>query len=241
MKINGISVNYEDLETQKKSPIVLLHGWNQNIEMMRPFASFFSKNHRVIMIDLPGFGASQVPPFEYSIYDYALLINELLQKLKVTNPIIIGHSFGGKIALLYASIYEVDKLIILASPYRKVLKPSSKKIKILRLLKKVPILKPFEEFAKQRIGTANYRTATPLMRNIFVNYLNFDLSCDLWKIEAQTLLIWGDADEVVSINEGRELSKKIENARLVEIKNATHYAYLENLSYVIKQIYQIIY
>ena len=51
--------------------------------------------------------------------DYMEAIKSLLDRLKIENPILIGHSFGGKISLLYASKYKVKKLILFGSPFRK--------------------------------------------------------------------------------------------------------------------------
>ena len=73
--------------------------------MMKPVGDFLSRNNRVIIIDLPGFGESPEPDSIWTLYDYAKAINELLTGINVNNPILIGHSFGGKISLLYASIY----------------------------------------------------------------------------------------------------------------------------------------
>ncbi len=240
MNINGSFVNYIELGSAKKSTIVLLHGWGQNIEMMKPLGDFFKRNHRVIIIDLPGHGKSHEPTFDYSIYDFAIVINELLKKLKVTNPILIGHSFGGKIALLYSSLFQVNKLVVLGSPYRKSQKQDSVKLKLLKGLKKIPFLQPFEEFAKNRMGSSDYRNASKIMRQTLVNSVSFDLSNDVKKITAPTLIIWGSRDEAVPLKEAEDLEKLISNAGLVVIENATHYAYLEHLSYVLKVINKLI-
>ena len=56
-----------------------------------------------IIVDLPGFGESNEPDIIWTMYDYAECIHELLKSLKVKNPILVGHSFGGKISLIYAS------------------------------------------------------------------------------------------------------------------------------------------
>ena len=106
--INGVKVNYI-LYGEGEYTLVLLHGWGQNIEMMKPIGNAFSKEYKVLIPDLPGFGQSIEPDTIWTMYDYVECIHGLLEKLKIKNPILIGHSFGGKISLIYASKYEVSK------------------------------------------------------------------------------------------------------------------------------------
>ena len=79
-KIRDLDINY--VQYGKGLDIVLLHGWEQNIQMMEP------------ILDFPGFGSSQTPNYAYTIYDYATLLHELLESIKVEKPILIGHSFS---------------------------------------------------------------------------------------------------------------------------------------------------
>ena len=118
----GIKVNYKDFGQSDKEAIVYLHGWGQNIEMMEPIAKPFTDNNRLIIIDLPGFGASEEPNTVWSLEDYAKMVNSLLESLNIKEPNLIGHSFGGKISLLYASKYKVEKLILFGSPYKQEIK-----------------------------------------------------------------------------------------------------------------------
>ena len=133
MNINGVEVNYVRYGNPKGKTVVLLHGWGQNIEMMKPIGDRLDND--VIIVDLPGFGKSSEPTYPWMVDDYVECIKELLENLKVKNPILIGHSFGGKISLLYASKYKVDKLILFGSPFKKVVKKLSVKTKILKGLK----------------------------------------------------------------------------------------------------------
>lgn len=236
MNINDKLVNYIEYGNPKGKPIVLLHGWGQNIEMMKPVGEFFKEKYRVIIIDLPGHGMSDEPTYAYTVYDYVAVIKKLLKEIDVENPIIIGHSFGGKIGLVYSSMYKVSKLILLGSPYKKAITKLSLKIKIMKKLKKIPVLRLFENVVKKRMGSTDYRDASPIMRQIMVNTVNLDISEVLNKIKAPTLIIWGSRDEAVPVEDAYELEKLIPNAGLVVIDGASHYAYLEHLSYVIKII-----
>ena len=151
--------------------------------MMKGLGDQFLDN-RVVIVDLPGFGASEEPKTVWTVDDYVDMLHELLQKLNIDCPIIIGHSFGGKIGLLYATKYKVKKLVCLASPYKKQVVQLSLKTKLLKTAKKVPGLKKLEGFAKKHIGSTDYKNASEMMRKIMVEHVNYDISNKLNNISA---------------------------------------------------------
>ena len=157
------------------------------------------------------------------------MIHELLDSLKVSNPILIGHSFGGKISLIYASKYEINKLILFGSPFKQNIKKLSTKTKILKSLKKVPGLNKLEGFAKKHIGSRDYKAASPFMRQILVEHVNLDITDEVKKIKCPTIIIWGSQDAEVPIEDAYDLEKLIPDAAVIEYPGCSHYAYLENL------------
>lgn len=229
INIKDIDINYIQYGSGKKN-IVLLHGWGQNIEMMNPIGKKLEKNATITIIDLPGHGESSEPKQEITIYDYCEIVKELLDKLKIKDPILIGHSFGGRIAIIYAGKYKVDKLVLLGAPcIRKETKVSTK-VKILKGLKKIPLLNKLEGFAKKHIGSRDYRNASCVMRKILVNTVNEDLSSYARDIVCPTLLIWGDNDTEAPLAEAQELEKIMKDAGLIVYEGGTHYTYLEFLN-----------
>jgi len=227
-KVKNINVNYCQYGSGKD--IVLLHGWGQNIEMMDPIGKFLKDKYRVTIIDLPGFGLSEKPDYAYTVYDYVFLLEELFEKLKIEKPSLIGHSFGGRLSIIYASRNEVEKLVLFGSPCVRHEQKSVKQT-ILKKLKKVKILSPFSNIAKKFIGSADYKNADGVMREILVKTVNEDLSECAKKIKCSTLLIWGENDEAVPVSEARELEGLLEDGALVVLPG-THYCYLENLQQV---------
>lgn len=216
-----------------KDTIVLLHGWGQNIEMMKMVADPFESDYDIIIIDLPGHGKSEEPKRVYTLYDFVDCVKSLLDSLKIKNPIFIGHSFGGKISLLYASMYEVKKLILFGSPFKCEIKKISLKTKMLKTAKKIPGLNKLEEFAKKHIGSTDYKNASPLMRQILVEHVNLDITDDVKKIKCPTLILWGTLDDAVPVERAYELENLISDAGVVIYENCTHYAYLERLGQTI--------
>ena len=229
MNIKDVNINYVQYGNSKGKDVVLLHGWGQNIEMMNPIGERLKNDYHITILDLPGFGKSSEPTYDWTIYDYYEMLKEFLKELKIKNPILIGHSFGGRISIIYASKEKVDKLVLLASPFRKSVKKDTLKIKILKFLKKVPLLKDLEDYAKTKIGSTDYRNASPVMRKILVNTVNEDLESCVRNIKVPTVLIWGDNDTAVSVEDARYMESIIPDAGLIVYEGCTHYAYLERL------------
>lgn len=225
-------INYIRYGNNKNRTIVMLHGWGQNIEMMKFIGDKLDED--VLIIDLPGFGKSKEPDTVLSIYDYANLVHDLISNLEIKNIILIGHSFGGKIALAYASKYKVEKLVLLASPFKSKENKINIRTKVLKKLKKVPGLNKLEEFAKKHIGSTDYKNASGIMREILVKHVNLDITEDVKKITCPTLIIWGDNDECVPVSDGKLLEKLINDSGLIVFEGCTHYAYLERLDQLIR-------
>lgn len=239
-KVHNVNIHYEMYGEDKKGTIVYLHGWGQNIEMMKPIADPFQNEYQILIIDLPGFGQSEKPDFVWKISDYVEMLHELLQKLKIKKIMLVGHSFGGKISLLYASKYKIEKLVVLAGPFRKTEKPISFKVKVLKTLKKVPLINKFENFAKKHIGSTDYKNADPLMRKILVEHVNLDIQKEVKRIKCPTLIIWGDCDGEVPVEDAYVLEKLIEDSGVAVLEGGTHYAYLEFLPRVISILHNFL-
>ena len=187
------------------------------------------KTHRLIILDLPGFGTSDEPEESWTLDDFVEMLKELLDKLKIDKPNLIGHSFGGKISLLYAAKYKVNKLMLLASPFKIKIKKPSLKVKLLKKAASIPGLGNLAEKMKKHLGSTDYKNASPIMREILVKHVNTDLTEDAKKITCPTFIIWGTNDEAVPVEDAYELEKLIKDSGLSIYEGCTHYAYLERL------------
>lgn len=235
MNIDGINVNFLDYGNNDGDAIVLLHGWGQNIEMMQMLGEPFKNKNRIIVIDFPGFGKSEEPKKVMNVTDYANLVKKLLDKLKIKKPILIGHSFGGRVSVKYASMYDVNKVILL-SPALRGHDRKGLKTKILKSLKKVPGINKLEGWAKNHIGSRDYKAASPIMKKVLVETVNEDLSSDAKKIKVPVILIYGDMDSEVPEEDTKEYERLIDDCGLILYEGATHFAYLERLNQTINII-----
>ena len=203
----------------------LLDGQKEAEEIINEFNSFQKQSENILSFSTP------------TIVDYYVeCIKELLDSINVKSPILIGHSFGGKISLAYASKYDTEKLILFGSPFRPAIKKLSLKTKLLKKAKKIPVLNKLEGFAKRHIGSDDYKSASDMMRKILVDTVNLDITEDVKKIKCPTLIVWGTLDEAVPVEDAYILEKLIPDSGIVIYEGCSHYAYLERLSQVVKVI-----
>ena len=230
--IKDVNVNYIQYGEGKRN-IVLLHGWGQNIEMMKPLGDNFSDKYRITILDLPGFGNSSEPSFPWTMSDYSNMLEEFVEKVGITKPIVIGHSFGGRLAIRYSANNPIEKLVLFGAPCIRLQEKLPLSVRFLKALKKLPLMNEFGEYMKQYIGSRDYKAASPIMRQTLVDVVNEDLSSYAKKIEEPTLLIWGENDTEAPVSDAKELERIMIDGALIVIPG-THYAYLENLGRVVE-------
>ena len=228
--INGLNINY--IQYGSGHDIILLHGWGQNIEMMKPVGDNFSDRFRITILDFPGFGESDEPKEAWNIDKYSGFLEEFVSKLEIKKPIVIGHSFGGRVAIRYSARNPIEKLVLFGAPCIRIQEELPIGVKVLKSIKKLPFMNDIGEYMKNYIGSRDYKAASPIMRQTLVEVVNEDLSKYAREIEEPTLLIWGTNDTEAPIKEARELEKIMIDAALIELPG-THYAYLENLNRIV--------
>jgi len=206
--------------------IVVLHGWGHNAAVWQSFASKFH-GYKITVFDLPGFGNEPLISEKWEISDYAIWVAKKLKAKKLHDVILIGHSFGGKIATEVAISNPdlVKKLILIAAPVLR--RPSlSTRLKVsLHKIAKRVILKN----ALNIITNEEYRDAHKnKMGKIFVNSVNYDATNKLNRIKTNTLIIWGEDDPNAPLFIGKEMAELITNCQLEILKNTGHNIQLEN-------------
>lgn len=185
---------------------------------------YLNTSFKVYSIDLPGFGLSEVgvPP---SVEELADIIHEFVVKLDITDPIMLGHSYGGRIAIVYAAKYQVNKLVLVSSAGLKQKLHFSKrlKIRIYKLFKKcnLPV----------KMGSTDYKNADNVKRIMLVKAVNQDLSCFMKQINCETLLLYGTKDNVTPLSEGYKIKTLIKNSYLIELEECGHFPYIERPNY----------
>ena len=212
--------------------------------------NYFKEDYTIYILDYPGLGNSPIPNQDLTIYNYAELIIDFMKQKNIFNPLIIAHSFGGRLTTLLTGYYKIkiDKLILIDIASIKPKKTIKKIIreKTYKLLKKLITLLPRrkQETYRQKLfkhfASKDYNALPPTMRNTFKNIVNEDLKKYLSSITSETLIIWGEKDQDTPLKDGLKITKLIKNSAIIVLKNATHYSYLQYPLLVNNIIYEFI-
>jgi pimeloyl-ACP methyl ester carboxylesterase len=211
---------------------VVLHGWGSQSSHLFSAMSPLVQTSQVIFIDLPGFGKSQTPHTPWGLYEYVDCVFECLNTLEIKKTTMIGHSFGGSIALLLAVKQPriVESLILIDSAG---VRETSKRKHIIHILASAvrPIfrfgcMQSMRQWIYKKIGSEDYLTL-PNMRETYKKVISMDITPLLSSVKQKTFLIWGEEDTMTPIADATILKQNIPNARLTVISHAGHYCFLD--------------
>ena len=212
--INSQLVNYE--VTGRGKDLIILHGWGGSLNEWEKVVESLSLRFRVWRLDFPGFGGSPRPLDSWGVYEYANLVQQFLQVNNIKKPIILGHSFGGRVAILL----KAEKLILVDAAGQEF---KTLKAKIFGLA--ADYLRWLPQNIKNIFGSPDYRSAGN-MRKIFVKVVNQDLSKEMAKVTCPTLIIWGEKDMVLPISQAKIIKKTVVGSILRVVWGADHWPHL---------------
>ncbi|MDE5804865.1 MAG: alpha/beta hydrolase [Paramuribaculum sp.] len=233
--IDGVKLHYT-VEGSGK-PLILMHGWGCSHQTVASIAAVAAESHTVYNVDFPGFGESPEPPEVWGVEQYTRLIEEFARRLGLERPSLAGHSFGGRVGLLFASRGDVDKLILIDAAGVKPRRSLKYYYKVysFKLMKRLMRLIFGRQGAERRIeaqrarrGSADYASSSPRMRAILSKVVNEDLKSVMPSIKAPTLLIWGEDDTATPMRDARTMERLIPDAGLVSFPGCGHYSFLDN-------------
>lgn len=220
-------------------PLVMLHGWGANIDLLRPLAQRLTPQGLTVhLLDLPGFGHTPEPPTAWTVFDYARFVVAALDALGLARVNVFGHSFGGRLGLILGADYaeRIDKMILADAAG---VRPTIPLHAALRLkaykgvrdgLQAVGLRGLSDSLRAQynaRYGSSDFNAVSGVMRETFVKVVNEDLLPYAARVRVPTLLLWGDQDADTPLEQGKQLEQVIPDAGLVVYQGAGHYAYLE--------------
>jgi pimeloyl-ACP methyl ester carboxylesterase len=246
----------------KGKPLLLLHGFGSSSYSFHYLIEPLSQKFRVYNLDLKGFGDSPKPSdYRYSVYDQAVLVSKFIKDNSLENVTLIGHSYGGGVALSVALINQsnIDKMVLID--------PAAYKQYIPSLIRHIqtPIIGPtifyllsssyevkesyrYAFYDKQKIeqSTIDIMAQNLNKHNAKQVYLYAiddlipedidEVSKRYFKIKIPTLIIWGEKDVVIGQSKGYRLKKDLQNAELKIIKNCGHIPHEENPKIVLKYL-----
>ena len=218
-------------------PVLILHGWGCSKDTVQSITEHISKTHRAYALDMPGFGETPPPNEVFGIEQYTQVVEKFCRKLNIENPILIGHSFGGRISILFSSRNQTNKVMLVDAAGivpKRTLKYHIK-VRSYKIYKKLLPLFVGKQEAERRIeerrnrsGSADYRAAQGIMRTVFVKIVNEYMKYVMPKIKAPTLMIWGELDTATPLSDARTMEKLIKGSGVAVMKGCGHYSFLDN-------------
>ena len=229
--VDGLAVEYR--EEGQGDVLLLMHGWGDTLRTFDLIVPELSQKHRIVRLDLPGFGESERPHGTWGVGDYASFVQTFLNKIDVQPKAIIGHSFGGRIAIkgVANGVLSPERLVLIASAgnaRRKTLKTYGF-LAVAKVGKTIASILP--ERAQGALRAKLYEKAqsdylhSGAMRDIFLKTIAEDLSGDAARITIPTLLIWGSEDRTTPLEDGVRFEQLIPGAQLEILEAAGHFVH----------------
>ena len=237
-----LKMHYEYNNTGSNSTVVFLHGWGLNGNSFNSIINRI-KNASILKVDFYGFGQSVQPKEYFDTYEYAYQIFLLLKKLNIKNIVLVGHSFGGRVAIVLSSVFNIKVRNLVLTSSAGINRFNLKtwlKIKWYKFLKVLKRMRIISDNKLSYSGSVDYKNADKLMRRILVNVVNQDLKYLLNDISAKTLLVWDKKDKDTPYYICKTLRGYINNSKVVLYNNGGHFVAFENINKFSSEINNIL-
>jgi pimeloyl-ACP methyl ester carboxylesterase len=249
----GAKANY--VEMGEGAPVVFVHGlsgaWQNWLENIPEFA----REHRVVALDLPGFGSSPMPPWDISIPAYGRFLRDFCERIGIERCSLVGNSMGGFIATEVAITdpERVDELVLVSAAgitwARARREPATALARIGKAAAPLALKVQTSGFKRPRLRRMTFQgvffdpnglrremlweNLVPAMQSpgyfdAMTNLVGYDIRHRLEEIEVPTLIIWGRNDRVVPVPAAISYRKRIgDNAELVIFDRCGHVPQIE--------------
>lgn len=248
MALNGVEVHYRDEGRSSESiPLVLIHGTGSSLHTFNDWAEELKKDYRVIRMDLPGYGLTgPFPEPDYSIDAYVGFIEQFLDSMGVDKCLIGGNSLGGHIAWRFATEYpkRINKLILINSagyPNKSKSEPIAFRVAKTPVLRNALTFITPKSIARSSIENV-YADKTKVTEELVDRYFELTLRAGnrqafidrfsakkdpnaykrIRQIQQPTLILWGDQDELIPVENAERFHRDLPNDTLVILENAGH-------------------
>lgn len=228
IEIDNLKIEYDYKRISDKT-LIFLHGFGGNLNNFSYFANLFANfGYSTLNINLTDYGFKTTPK-SFNIYDFALVIKKLINRLKIVDFAFIGHSFGGRLAIILSGLHNMgEKLVLVDSAGIRPRFNLITKIKILeyKICRRLVEKKLLNKKCLDKFGSQDYKTLNDNQKELFKKVVNEDLTYLLKNINSKTLIIFGKKDKDTPIYMAKKLNKKIKNSKII-LFNGGHYCYLE--------------
>jgi pimeloyl-ACP methyl ester carboxylesterase len=202
--------------------VLALHGWRRDRSDFREVLAGLD----ALAVDLPGFGASPPPPSAWGGTEYARALEPVLEQMG-PSCVVVGHSFGGRVAVHLATAFpeRVTGVVLAGVPLLRVTtapKPALS-FRLARALNRIRLISDEKMEARRRqAGSADYRAATGVMRDVFVHAVHETYEEELKAITVPVELVWGDDDTAAPISVANQAAFLLARPSVTVIPGAGH-------------------
>ncbi len=227
--VDGLLLNYE--QTGTGPDLVILHGWGRSVGEWRLTAERYAGRYRVTLLDLPGFGASEVPHRELTIHDYAEITATFLGKVGIKECILLGHSLGGRIGTILAATQPeiIEKLLLVDSAGVERKSPSVRiKRAIVTMAKMLGLHHVLPRGFRDFFSSSDYRSALPAMKKTFANIVHEDLTRFFPQVACPTLVVWGSHDRVLPVTYTKVYARLVKDCTVRIVYEAGHDPHIDD-------------
>ena len=209
---------------------VILQGWATKRELYGEIAGVLSSKYTLVFPALQGFGESDEPIEPMSVSDYAVAINELLEHLGVKKAHFFCHSYGGRVMFKLNAMegrFTTPISIILCDVAGVVPKKSLKtkiKVRTFKIMKR--LCPPVAEKMRKKVGSADYNSASEIMRRTLVLAVNEDLRHLFEKLDVPTLIMWGRYDDAVPLSDAYLIEAAVKDSAVIVFEHSAHFPFL---------------
>lgn len=231
---HGVKTQYQRMGS---GPVlVMLHGWGCDWQIWSPVMAALSESFELILPDLPAFGQSEAND-AWETPDYADWLADFIAQTIKNKPFsLVGHSFGGKIAAIFAATHQsshLQKLILVdASGMPAHISPLKQLQKIVlgviptQLKDRIPV--PLKQTLLRITGSASdYFSSSPSQRQLFQRIYQQDIPTLVRKVSVPTLLLWGAQDQDTPLDHAKKFAAAIPNATLTVFEHSGHFPFVD--------------
>lgn len=250
VSVDGARVHYQEFGDVSKPTLIMIHGYTASLYVWKTVAPMLADSgFHVVALDLLGFGYSDKPSwFDYAIASQARIVARFMNRLGIGRATLVGSSYGGAVAATLALDYpeRVEKLVLVDAVSNDNLRnhPILKLASIPGIGEAItPFLVDSRAFQRHRMrGTlakANHKLITDervegILRPLTAADAHHSLLAtsrawsanrieqDAHLITQPTLIVWGEDDKVIPVDDGYTLHRSILNSRLVILKDCGH-------------------